>query len=274
MLKKLLTKISTKYFRILNIPGKIYNRNILNTHRKFSEAEVFNPSKNHICILFCYNNYEHIVECFNSLYREETDYFIIENYSKNSDKIKDFFLTKKLKGYIQFKENITNNATSVFFMDFYNLLKEYKYVTLSDCDLLVKDKNALFTEIFKNLELEDVLVSCVDLDMKNLPNVPGSELWIPKGIETNDYIEGLTGAWILTIKNENLDFFYNVKSLDSAWHLKAKSLKKKWVKTRVNKAYHLTWDLYNPENEYYKFKEKGRNKLWHHSKVCDYIKIK
>lgn len=277
-LKKLAAKItlarlSLAIFRGLNIPGRIYHRKILNTFRDTSQLETHIPSKKHICVLFCYLNYEDIVKSFNSLYREETDYFIVENYSENSDKIKEFFLTKKIKGYIQFEKNISNNAFGIFLMNYYDTLKDYEYITLSDCDLLIEDKNAFFSEIFKNLDFENVLISCADFSMKNLPDVPGSENWIFPSIDNGEYLEGFTGIWLLTFKNNNLPFFYNVKSHDGSWQHKTKLLDKKWVKTRVNKAYHLTWDLYYHENEYYNFKKKNTLKLWNHSKVCDYIEI-
>lgn len=229
--------------------------------------------KNHICVLFCYRNFEHIKQCFDSICDNKTDYFIVENHSHNSSDIEKYFLDKKIEGYIQFEKNITNNAVNIFLRDFKYKLREYKYITFSDCDLLVNDKEMLFDELFSNLEHKDVLISCADLEMENLPKVKGSENWIPSSTTGKDYIEGYTGIHYLTIKNENLNFFDNTHFLDVNLHLKCKKWKKKWVKTLNNKVYHLTWDIYITGNEYFEFKLKNHSNLWNHKAVCDYKKI-
>lgn len=226
--------------------------------------------KNHICVLFCYHNYEHIKQCFDSIYDNKTDYFIVENYSSNSDDIEKYFLKKNIAGYIQFQKNITNNAANIFFRDYQHKLKEYKYVTFSDCDLLVRDKETLFDELFKNLEYKDVIISCADLEIKNLPKIEGSENWIPTSIARDGYLEGFTGVHFLTIKSENLSFFKDIHFLDVNLHLRCKRWKKRWAKTLNNKVYHLTWDIYIAGNEYFEFKLKNYDNLWNHKAVCDY----
>mgnify|MGYP003378416149 CR=1 FL=1 len=257
MIKELVSKIKRKYKR-------------KQSNRELDSTTELPHLKNHICVLFCYQNFEHIKQCFNSIYDDKTDYFIVENYSSNSNDIKEYFLGKRLIGYIQFEQNITNNAANIFLRDFKHKLIEYKYTTFSDCDLLVHSKELLFGELFDNLEHKNVLVSCADLEMENLPNVKGSENWIPKSITTDIHIEGFTGIHFLTIKNENLDFFEKIHFLDTNLHLKCKKLKKKWVKTLKNKVYHLTWDIYFDGNDYFEFKVKNFNNLWNHKVVCDY----
>ena len=248
----------------------------LNRHKPKKTADSFNSAveprsiKNHICVLFCYHNYEHIKQCFDSIYDNKTDYFIVENKSTNSDNIEEFFREKKIAGYIQFEKNITNNAADIFLRDYLHRLKEYKYVTFSDCDLLVKDKGTLFDELFKNLEYKDVLISCADLEMKNLPKIKGSETWVPSSIARDGYLEGFTGIHFLTIKSENLNFFKDIHFLDTNLHLRCKRWKKKWVKTLNTKVYHLTWDLYIAGNEYFEFKLESHDSLWNHKTVCDY----
>ena len=64
----------------------------------------------HICVFFIFNNLEHIIKSFESIQNSNIDYFIIENKSGNSTQIQEYFSTKNLKGYIQFKENISNNS--------------------------------------------------------------------------------------------------------------------------------------------------------------------
>jgi hypothetical protein len=224
----------------------------------------------HICILICYKNFEHIKKCFESLYNDEIDFFIVENYSENSDKIKDLFFKKNVVGYIQFEKNITNNALSIFVKDYENILNKYEYVTFSDCDLIIENNKDTFNEIIKNLNLKNVLVSCVDLKMDNLPNVSGSKSWIPPALSiTDEYIEGASGVHLMTLKGENLWLVKNTNFLDSTIRSKVHSENKKWVKTLINKAYHLTWDLYFDGSDYYDYKKSSSN-LWSHNNTCDY----
>jgi hypothetical protein len=228
----------------------------------------------HICILICFKNLEHIIKCYESLYNNDIDFFIIENYSDNSEKIEEYFLGKNIIGYLQFEKNISNNAVSKFITDYESLLRKYDYVTFSDCDLTVEDSKETFNEIIKNLSFEDVMISCVDLTMINLPNVPGSDSWVPSPINvTSEYIEGLSGVHMLTIKNESLDLIKNIKFLDSVLKNKVYGSKKKWVKTLKNKAYHLTWDLYFEGSDYYNFKLTNTD-IWNHENICNYKIIK
>ena len=227
----------------------------------------------HICILICYKNIDHIKECFESLYTENIDFFIIENFSDNSEEIYNFFKTKKIKGYIRFEKNITNNAVTIFIRDNIELLKQYKFITFSDCDLIIKNSEETFAEIKKNLYFEDVVISCVDLDMNNLPKVVNSESWVPPPINvTSDYIEGWCGVHLMTLKQNDLWIVEKIPFLDSNIKNKVIMYEKKWVKTLNSKAYHLTWDLYYEGNDYYEFKI--TKNIWNHNEFCDYKLIK
>lgn len=211
-----------------------------------------------------------------------TDFFIIENQSKNSIEIQEYFLGQNLVknasivGYYQFEENITNNAVRIFLDKNKELLSQYEYITFSDCDLYVDDAEDTFKEIFNNLHCEDVLFSCVDLDEKNKPPKNVWKTSVPKPLSiTKDYIECFTGTHLETILNKNLHIYYDVKNfLDSSFHKYTQRHGKKWVKTLKNKAIHLTWDLCYEGSEYVKFKnEIGRKRLWQHDKVCGFITI-
>jgi hypothetical protein len=230
----------------------------------------------HICIFFIYNNLEHIIKSFESIQDPNVDYFIIENKSDNSSKIQEYFFTKNLKGYIQFEENISNNAIEIFLKDYKELLSEYDYITITDGDLEIQDINSTFKEIIKNLNLKDVGISCVDLTLDNFPyHIPNSTAWLVSNpIITDEYIECPTGIHLLTIKKENLELLYKVKFVDSKINSYLYSQGYKWVKTKLNKAYHLTWDLYTEDNPYYQFKVQNINHIWNHDKTSNYIKIK
>jgi len=226
----------------------------------------------HICILICYNNVDHIKKCFTSLKNNNVDFFIIENKSKNSDEIQKYFLTQKIIGYIQFEQNITFKAVEIFIKEYEPLMREYDIITVSDCDLYVENSVDTFNELVKNLNFDNIGVSCVDLCLKNFPNsIPGSDSWLPnKTNETDEYIECATGIHLCTIKKENL-FLFKQTFLDNHIHTIANQSGLRWVKTKKSKAIHLTWDLYSPGNEYFEFKK--NNNLWNHSLTCNYITI-
>ena len=230
----------------------------------------------HICVFFIYNNLEHIIKSFESIQCPNIDYFIIENKSDNSSKIQEYFFTKNLKGYIQFEENISNNAIEIFLKDYKELLLEYDYITITDGDIEIKDINSTFKELIKNLDLEGVGVSCVDLSLDNFPyHIPNSTSWlISNPIITDEYIISPTGVHLMTLKKENLELLYDIKFVDINLYHRFLSHNLKWVKTKLNKAYHLTWDLYTEDNPYYQFKVQNINHIWNHDKTSNYIKIK
>jgi hypothetical protein len=227
----------------------------------------------HICILFCYNNVDHIKKCFESLKLQNIDFFIIENPSINSNEIYEYFHKQNLIGYIQFDTNITFKAIERFIIDYHDLLLKYEYITISDCDLQVENSNEVFLELRKNLSLPDVGVSCVDLLLDNFPkHVPGCNSWMPSPIsETDEYIECATGGHLCTIKTENIALFQGTFIDQHIWNRTYQS-NLKWVKTKKNKALHLTWDLYYEGNAYYELK-KHNNNIWNHSNTSNYKKL-
>lgn len=237
-----------------------------------TETPSFKVKNSHICVLICFNNFDHIVECFESLYNDNIDFFIIENYSPYSEKIKNYFLNKKLVGYIQFEKNITNNAVNTFINDYIDLLSNYEFITFSDCDLRIKNVTETFSEIKSLLDIDDIAVSCVDLELCNLPNIKNSTNWLPTPNKITDkYIEVRTGIHLMTFKNENIWIIKDVKFLDGMLFTRVIAKNKKWVKTIKNKAYHLTWDLYYENNDYFNYKKKlTHSELWLHDEKSDY----
>ena len=77
----------------------------------------------------------------------------------------------------------------------------------------------------------------------------------------------------MTLKKENIELLYSGKFIDSAIASRTKSQNLKWVKTKLNKAYHLTWDLYVKGNPYYEFKIQNIDHIWNHSSISPYLKI-
>ena len=229
---------------------------------------------NHVCVLFCYLNIEHIIKCYESLKCTDIDFFIVENKSENSLEIKNYFLKENVVGYIQFEKNITYRAIEVFIRDYYCLLEKYDYITISDADLKIINQEETISEIIKNLKIGGIGVSCVDVCLSNFPyNIEGSENWIPMPLHINeDYIECATGIHLCTVKKENL-YLLKETFIDSYILNLVYQNSLKWVKTIKNKAIHLTWDLYKKENEYFKFKINNYS-LWDHNLTSTYKVLK
>jgi hypothetical protein len=224
----------------------------------------------HICILNCYQNYEHILKCFESIENLNFDFFIVENFSEYSDKIYEYFHKKNLIGYIQFEKNIANNAMNIIKKDFKNLFNSYEYITFSDCDLYSENSVGLFDEIYKILELDEVGVCCSKLSKQNLPNVPGSNTWLPKPISIEkNYIDVNSGIHFMTMKNKTYKLLEDLYFLDSTLSSKIRNEGLRWVTTINNEVIHLTWDLYYDGNSYYEFKKNNR-KLWNQELVSGY----
>ena len=67
----------------------------------------------HIIVFQAFYTLEHIKMSFESMQTEGVDYYVVENPSPYSDSIREYFMTKNLKGYIQFEENIGSNAMNI-----------------------------------------------------------------------------------------------------------------------------------------------------------------
>lgn len=200
------------------------------------------------------------------------DYFIVENRSPNSPQIEAFFLLQRLKGYIQFEKNIADNAVKIFFRDYEPLLKQYQYISFSDADLLISNTTDTFQEIWQILQHTEVGVCTVELKMDNFPHhIAKPSDWLPSPTKAMpDYVECLTGSHLLTLKNENIDILLNApKALDNDFRMACASKGLKWVRTKVSKAYHLTWDYYHEGHPYYEFRKNNPN-IFNQKNTCNY----
>lgn len=229
----------------------------------------------HICILWCYNNTEHIKQCFESACLPTIDYFVVENKSPNSAEISGYFLSKRLAGYIQFEENIADNAVTIFFNKFRLLLSSYEYITFTDCDLRLDDAADAFNEIYGILDHKEVGVCAINLKLSNFPhNIAKPSDWLPPVIgEAIDYTEVPTGSHFATLKRANAGiFFLATKAIDGEFRKGCAKVGLKWVRTKRNSAYHLTWDYYHPGHPYYDFRKQNPN-IFAQNKVCNYKKL-
>lgn len=230
----------------------------------------------HLCILWCYNNVEHIIKCFESVQMSTMDYFIVENRSPHSLELQKYFHEKRVVGHIRFKDNIADNAVKIFFHDYKRLLYKYKYITFSDGDLRLDNARETFAEVRKILDHKEVGVCAVDLKLDNFPyDIAKPSDWLPGPVgKTDDYIECATGAHMMTLKTENLSVLVDAKkAIDGCFREMCANMGLKWVKTIKNKAYHLTWDYYHKGNPYYDFRV-ANPKIFVVTKFCRYIRLK
>lgn len=233
----------------------------------------------HICIFLAFNNAEHIQTSFDSLYLDDVDYFIIENPSENSEKINEYFKTKKLKGYIKFEKNVAANAVNTFIINYRELLLEYDYITITDGDIYVHDIENTFNELKSGLEMSNTLISSVDLYMgndytNNSNRLIGTKYYddfMVLNQKTFGCVHGNTGNFLLTIKKENLHIIENIHYIDSNINNRILMLGKLWVKTNKNLGYHLTWDSYLDDNPYYEWKKEAYPSIWYETKeICKF----
>lgn len=230
---------------------------------------------NHLCILWCYNNTEHIKQCFESAYLPTMDYFIVENKSPNSAEISEYFLSKRLAGYIQFEENIADNAVKIFFRDFRFFIARYAYFTFSDCDLVLDDAEKAFSEIRNILSHREVGVCAVNLKLDNFPhNIAKPSDWLPPAVgECDLYTEVPTGSHFATTTKGNMGIFTLApRGIDDEFRKMCAARGLKWTRTKEASAYHLTWDYYHPGHPYFDFRKKNPN-IFAQNKTCAYKKL-
>lgn len=242
------------------------------------------------CIVLVYYNVEIIKESLEFLLKssDELEFIVIENKSINTEeKIKPFLMnllnTKQISMYVEFMNNISNNALEEFFQMNIIDLSKYKNIIITDGDIKGNPQGWLDEE--KNIlnRHNEVFVCGADFITDNLPlqQFEDAVNWVPKPINIyHDYIECPTGAHLLFMKTSDLRKFFKymkrkkLKFKDSViLDYCYKSLGKKWAKTKINKFVHLTWSVYKDlNNPYTKYKlSKSHDEFWHHNKYCDFI---
>lgn len=240
--------------------------------------------KNHLIVLIVFSEFDFIKECFESIYSDKYEYFIIENKSDNTDKISEYFINtsnKNIVGYISFVENISATAVNVFIRDFDELIKQYKYLTITDGDFFVYNIEDLINENILGLENNKCFVSSTGLFLENnytnKKRIIGIDNYINKQKQRLDlphsHRNGITSNSFLTFKTNNIEFLKEIHYVDTNIHKKVKEIGGNWLVSQKNQTYHLTWDLYIDGNPYYEWKKKVIANIWDPKKECDYIKF-
>ncbi len=216
-----------------------------------------------LLVSLVYYNFDIIQKHIESILpiNDRVDIVVLENMSSCTEKSKSYFLNLLKQGlirrYILFDNNIGGHAFTIYFNDILKDISQYNYIVTRDGDLIVS-ANEWLEEAKKIVQIEDCFCVASKLTEKNLPvDVwPEAVNWILKPIDHGWYLEGYTGGGFLMYKKETfqslLQWLNNGKIY---WdeHLReyCQLTKKRWLVTKEQEAYHLTWDLYKDKNHPY-----------------------
>ena len=233
--------------------------------------------KKHLIVFIAFKHFDIVKDSFESISNyEDADVFVVENNSENSIQFENYFKDKKQIGYIQFETNIANSAITIFIREFWDLIVQYEYVTITDGDLFIANINETFKEVIDAFKDPQIIVSSVDLWQGNsyLNEVRLSEKEYLEDSLLNERefgsIEGITGGFLITIQNKHLDAIRGYLFVDNYLANKVNEMQGRWFKTNKNLAYHLTWDLYYEGNEYFEWKKQIFDKIWFTEKQSNF----
>jgi hypothetical protein len=241
---------------------------------------------NHLIVFLAFSEVDIIKKSFESIINPSFDYFIVENKSENSKIISKYFINQKsifnnIKGYIQFKENISATAIDCFLKDFDILIKQYEYVTITDGDFFMFNFKDAMVEVINAFNNPKCFVSSVSLYLANnygdnSNRLIGTEYYIKdqnnRASIPYGNIQGITSNCFLTFKTSNMEFLKQIHYVDTHIYSKIHTIDGIWLKTNKNQAYHLTWDLYIDGNPYYEWKKKVIGVIWDKMPEIGYIK--
>lgn len=249
-----------------------------------------------------------ICQCLDSIDFKKYDVMILENPSKYSVQIYEQIQKYPIRYYFRCNENIEGNIFTLFFKTQQELLNEYKYIGLSEGDVVFesdspdaiesKDSIGEALEILEKNQ-SNVRICSVDLnvDMEiykplNVKQfIPNFNIIYDKGLQKNIKI-GHTGfQCILAEKSIWLDYidmilkrqlwspvalgsevFHGIS--DSNLIKYANQKKILWARTTVGRLDHIGWRHYlNPEDEYWLEKQKNlrEKKIRYNSDLKKYI---
>ena len=243
----------------------------------------------HILIFFCFNNVEDIKKSFESMYCNDIDYLILENKSKYSEEIKNYFLEqKKLKNniikYIQFEKNIAANALNIFVKKYVSLLEKYEYITFTDGDYYVYDIKSTIQEILMAFNHDNCTISSVELypysNFRHPNRIVGTDHYIEymkkrENLKLNN-VSGIGPLSLMTLRKKDLGLIQNIYFLDGNIRNRVSLMGKIWYITVKNLTYHLTDDsCYDAThgNEYTTWKRSVGQAIWHITEESNYIEI-
>jgi len=244
--------------------------------------------KKHILVFLAFNNVEQIKKSFESMYQTDIDFFIIENKSKYSEEISNFFIEQKkirdnIVGYIQFEKNIAANAVNVCVRDYVTLFKNYEYFTYTDGDYYVFDMKSTVDEILSAFKNPNCAISSVELYPFSNWRQHGNRI-----LGTDHYIEymnkrnnitpnsviGIGVPSLMTLQNKDLNIIENIYFLDGNIRNRLSELGKQWYITTKYLSYHLTDECCYDEvrgDEYMTWKRSIGNMIWRITDESNYL---
>lgn len=241
------------------------------------------------CLVIVFFNTEITKKTLNFLtkYNDILDITVIENYSPNTEfEIKPYLINllmnDRISRYILFEKNIAMNTLKTIFNNNIIDLSTPEYIMITDGDLIVVEGDWLNEEINILRNNTDIFACGINLSLDNLPlkTCPGADKWFPPAkMEYTDYYEGLTGTTLLLMRTSYFKDYLafaiekDLECIDTHMHYYCyRFAHKKWARTKLNKAIHLTWDEYNnPDSLYTKFKHsKPVNDIWYHKDYCPF----
>ncbi|CAN5739178.1 hypothetical protein BH11VER1_BH11VER1_08630 [soil metagenome] len=209
---------------------------------------------------------------------------IVENPSPQTTPLIRPYIEEKLQqglieNYFLFDQNISNNAFEII-LDYLESTWTSPYVLVTDGDIKVDHTGWLDEQITILENCPEVFACAVSLDMGNLPIkcFPEAGNWVPAPIDRGLYLEGDTGIHLTLFRTSDLKSFLSAKR-ENGWKLRdgyihnyARATGRKWAKTKLHHAIHLTWDAYGDlEHPYTKMKlSKSFDEIWNHNDYCSY----
>ncbi|AAK80305.1 hypothetical protein BJV85_001536 [Clostridium acetobutylicum] len=214
------------------------------------------------------------------------DIIVLENKSVNTEKIKPYLMElvkkKQIYMYVEFDENISNNAVEEFFDSRIINIHKCDKIIVTDGDLQGNSNDWFYEERDILKRRKEVFACGINLKTNNLPiqHFREAKNWIPKSRRIlNDCEECATGNQLLMMRSKEFKGFLRYMKRNKLKFKDSEMLKycydvlgRIWVKTKKNKVKHLTWDLYsNLSNSYTRYKlSKSHKQHWYHNKYCDF----
>jgi hypothetical protein len=232
-----------------------------------------------------YRNFDIIkttLDCLSG-YSDKADIFVIDNKSQNSEStilpyVNGLIAEGRLRGVFAFDENIAANAYELAFDSGILNLDAYKYVVVTDLDLRVGP--GWLEDHLSILETcPEVFSVSVPLSMENIPPHLLDKYPVP-GKTTDCYEEFRPGVHLTTFRGKEFarflewrrlfGFFFADRYIEAfGTHIEGKLT----TQSRRFLAYHLTWDIFGKDGEYYSEKYKAGATLWRSDKYCAYTYI-
>jgi hypothetical protein len=241
------------------------------------------------CLILAFYDLESVASTLRSLavHQDRLEIMVVENRSARTDTELKPFISRLLDSgtvsrYFLFDRNITNNALETVLECGEVDLESSPFVLLTDGDLFVREPGWLDEEI-RVLEIHDDVFACaITLSLDNLPvdTFPDAPTWVgqTRG-ETEDYVEAATGCHLTLFRSHELRAFLSYRQRlgrkvtdQNLREFAYTMLKKKWVRTRVHVARHLTWDRYRDLSDPYTQLKTGKSfrQTWYHDRYCGF----